>query len=141
MLHILLDTSGSMVEDSRHFGARYLLLSLRRFLQAENQDYTLYAWNRHITPLEDLNQITWGGALNPEVFQDFYREHRPILLISDGDFPPLLEFRSKKHCVLLHLGEDDPSTSWEFPQGRMWRGEELLSRLPLFLWEEGLVGR
>ncbi len=137
MLHILLDTSGSMVEDSRNHAALYVLLSLRRFFQQKGISVPEFTWAEEIQPLERIGDIPWEGGLDVASFHSFYQEHSPILLISDGDFPIELDFHHKDQCFLLLLGEVEGAIQYAFPHGRLWRAEDLNQHLSLFFAKFG----
>lgn len=129
MIQIILDTSGSMVEDSKHFAAIYLLQSVKQCAKEKGIPVSFYRWQEEICPLGKISEISWTGSLNPQAFLKFFQEKQPILLISDGDFPDKINFKYKTHCHLLYLGEDYRKMQTEFSSGRLWFPENLLWNL------------
>lgn len=138
-VHIVLDTSGSMTEDSKHHSAIYLLLHLRRFFKQHGISVTEWQWSDTLTPLGALQSLPWSGALDAYAFSSFYgkdeilSQNAPILLLSDGDFPISLDLRSKDLCFLLLLGEEEHRLHYHFPKGRLWLPPDLNGHLSLFL--------
>lgn len=140
-LHIVLDTSGSMGEDSKHHSAIYLLLTLRRFAKEHGIPLSLWQWHEIIEPLGNLSQILWTGSLDGYAFAPWYRRVQgnttnlknknvsPVLLISDGDFPMDTGFRLYDACHLLLLG--DGSFSYDFPSNRLWHPSDFMGQLIL----------
>lgn len=129
-VHIVLDTSGSMVEDSKHHSAIYLLLSLRRFFQEGEIPVKEWLWSEELTAMETIPSIHWTGSLNSHAFQDFARDGKIILLLSDGDFPLAFTWSQKNPCYLILLGGE--THSLDLPQGHLWLPQNLLGHLTYF---------
>lgn len=144
-VHIVLDTSGSMTEDSKQHSAIYLLLSLRRFFKEQKIPVAEWQWSHTLAPLETLPSLRWSGSLDGYAFSAFYQtlqespQKPAVILLSDGDFPLSLDVRSKDHCFLLLLGEENHSLQYHFPNGRLWLPPDLNGQLTLFL--AGHLGR
>lgn len=131
-IHIVLDTSGSMVEDSKYHSSIYLLTSLRRFFKEHNLPFSQWQWSDTLTPLEKISKLSWSGTLNSYLFHSFYTEDKLVLLISDGDLPQDMEFFYKERCYLLPVGEEDPSLLCAFPPHRLWLPETLYGHFTVF---------
>lgn len=132
-IHIVLDSSGSMVEDSKQHSGIYLLLSLRRFFKEQGIPFTEWQWNTTLSPMGKISSICWTGSLNSSSFYEFSDDSKLILLISDGDFPIDMDFRNKSNCFLLLLGEEDDALQWSFPSGRLWLPEDFNGHLSVLL--------
>lgn len=134
-VHMILDTSGSMAEDSKQHSAIYLLLSLQRYFKEKGIPVQQWQWSSTLSPLEHIPSLSWGGTLDSHSFSSFFQDshqRKTVILLSDGDLPLEMDFSRKEECVLLLLGEEDSSLQWSFPHGRLWLPQQLNGHLTLF---------
>lgn len=139
IVHIVLDTSGSMVEASKQHSSIYLLLSLRRFFKEHDIPVAEWQWKDTLSPLEKIPSISWGGTLDAYGLSSFLEEGeegsspKTVILLSDGDVPMDMDVRRREQCFLLLLGEEDSGLQWHFPKDRLWLPQGLNGHLSLFL--------
>lgn len=136
VLHIVIDCSGSMVEQDKNQVVFYYLPLISRFLKKEQDDLELklYGWGEEVASTKP-SRLTFSGKANGDIFCDFLNEHKEefVMLISDGYYSDELEkvFAKRKKVFLLLLGRDDVSyfRKKQFASGRLLTGENLLSDL------------
>ncbi len=102
---ILIDTSGSMMEDGKKSVIMYVINTIKNSLTAEP---TVYTWDNGIKPFS--GKIEFGISNDASSFSSFFDEHNdePILLITDGCFSSEIKAIIKKHtkklvCLLIGI--------------------------------------
>lgn len=142
-LHIITDTSGSMLEQSKNQVVQYLFSTIQRFLQKQYKDANilLYYWNESINMCSSFKDFAWGGYLESLPLKNFINQNcnEKILIISDGDYSEDLKevFKKKSNIYLLLIGQDDVTYFKKiFTNGRLFLPENIMSDL-LFLFTTG----
>lgn len=141
-LHIVIDGSGSMMEQDKNEVINYYLPVIRRFFKEHQgeMEVQFFAWNQEVKPTKPRD-LTYSGKLEESTLSDFIKERTKqpetfVLLISDGFYSPDLGrvFRKSPHTFLLLLGRDDVHTfrKKHWSGGRLLTGENLLSDLHFF---------
>lgn len=102
---ILIDTSGSMMEDGKESVIMYVLNTIKNTLTVEP---TVYTWDKEIKPFS--GKIEFGISNDSSSISSFFDEHNdePIILITDGCFSSNIKSIIKKHslkivCILVGI--------------------------------------
>lgn len=102
---ILIDTSGSMMEDGKKSVIMYVINTIRNTLPEEPSVYT---WDKEIKPFS--GKLEFGTTNSLGTFSSFLDEHNdePLLLITDGCFSSNIKSIIKKHskklvCILVGI--------------------------------------
>lgn len=111
-LNVLIDTSGSMVEECKNAVVKYLLNAIDSCDEFEGKNY--YLVGKQCTQVEDITglKISYGGQMSVNAIKDYFRETSEeynTLLISDGCFDIDIEKSISKHrdtVVCVAVGED-----------------------------------
>lgn len=102
---ILIDTSGSMMEDGKKSVIMYVINTIKNTLTVEP---TVYTWDKEIKPFS--GKIEFGTSNGLSSILSFLEEHNdePIILITDGCFSSNIKSIVKKHskklvCILVGI--------------------------------------
>ena len=102
---ILIDISGSMMEDGKKSVIMYVINTIKNTLTAEP---TVYTWDKEIKPFS--GKIEFGISNDSSSISSFFDEHNdePIILITDGCFSSNIKSIIKKHsqkivCILVGI--------------------------------------
>lgn len=102
---ILIDTSGSMMEDGKKSVIMYVINTIKNTLSVEP---TVYTWDKEIKPFS--GKIEFGISNDSSSISSFFDEHNdePIVLITDGCFSSNIKSIIKKHslkivCILVGI--------------------------------------
>lgn len=102
---ILIDTSGSMMEDGKKSVIMYVINTIKNTLTEEP---TVYTWDKEIKPF--TGKIEFGTSNGSSAISSFFDEHNdePIFLITDGCFSSEIKTIIKKHtkklvCLLIGI--------------------------------------
>lgn len=111
-LNVLIDTSGSMVEDCKNAVVKYLLNAITSYdgIVVTN----CYLVGNQCIKVEDMSglKITYGGQMKATAINDYFREisaQENTLLISDGCFDYDTEksiSKQRDNVVCIAVGED-----------------------------------
>lgn len=100
---ILIDTSGSMMEDGKRAIIMYVVNAIKNTLTEEPKIYT---WDKNIKPL--AGKLEFGITNDAGSLSSFFDKHNdePIILITDGCFSLNIKSIIKKYsnqlfCVLV----------------------------------------
>lgn len=102
---ILIDTSGSMMEDGKKSVIMYLINTIKNTLAG---DTSIYTWDKEIKSFS--GKIEFGISNDPSSISSFFENHNnePIILITDGCFTSNIKSIIKKHspklvCILVGI--------------------------------------
>lgn len=102
---ILIDTSGSMMEDGKKSVIMYVINAIKNTLTEKSSVYT---WDNEIKPFS--GKIKFGTSNGSNSISRFFDEHNdePIILITDGCFSSNIKSIIKKHsnklvCILVGI--------------------------------------
>lgn len=102
---IIIDTSGSMMEDGKKSVIMYIINAIKNTLAEE---LNIYSWDKEIKPFS--GKLEFGTTNNPESLSTFFDQYNdnPVLLITDGCFSSNVKTIIKKHsksivCVLVGI--------------------------------------
>ncbi len=93
-VHIIIDASGSMIEDSKNGIIKYMLEGMNHIhnrTSASNAEYKLYQWGKktaYIGTLSAYEKIVYEGTTTEEglnILLDLIPKKDTILLLSDGN--------------------------------------------------------
>ena len=94
---ILIDTSGSMMEDGKKSVIMYVINAIKNSLTVEP---TVYTWDKEIKPFS--GKIEFGISNDASSISSFFDEHdEPIILITDGCFSSNIKSIIKKNSLKL----------------------------------------
>ncbi len=118
IVHILIDASGSMVEDSKRGIVKYILVGMEHvhqwsdFSNCEYKVYQIGEKTGYIGTLECYDKILYGGTIKEESIQNIeshiHSEDR-IILLSDGNVDLSVAQYLKntfKNLVCIGIGSD-----------------------------------
>lgn len=108
---ILIDTSGSMMEDGKRSVIMYVLNTIKNIAAGEPE---IYLWSSEIKPF--CGKMEFGAANDLNSISDFLSLHKdkPILIITDGCFPQRIKSVLKEHSgnlVFIIVGVDSSVTA------------------------------
>lgn len=102
---ILIDTSGSMMEDGKKSVIMYIINTIKNTLTG---DTSIYTWDDEIKSFS--GKIEFGISNDSSSISSFFDEHNdePIILITDGCFSSNIKSIIKKHsqklvCMLVGI--------------------------------------
>ncbi|WP_300276173.1 VWA domain-containing protein [Peptacetobacter sp.] len=105
IINIIIDSSGSMMEDDKNTIVKYLIngiCSAHRNLIIENMSINLFQWGKETKQLDNLEnaKIDFGGRNNIyglEIIGKLINKEDTVLFVSDGSFGVL----EKEHIMKL----------------------------------------
>ena len=123
VVHVIVDASGSMVEDSKHGVVKYILVGMEHvnswpeFSNCEYKVYQIGEKTGYIGTLDNYEKIVYGGTVKEENIQNIqshiHSEDR-VILLSDGNMELSVRDCLKKACnhlLCIGIGADiDRST-------------------------------
>lgn len=102
---ILIDTSGSMMEDGKKSVIMYLINTIKNTLAGGT---SIYTWDKEIKSFS--GKIEFGISNDRSSISSFFENHNnePIILITDGCFTSNIKSIIKKHsqklvCILVGI--------------------------------------
>lgn len=102
---IVIDTSGSMMEDGKKSVIMYIINAIRNTLTEKPKIYT---WDKEIKPFS--GKLKFGVTNDSSSLLSFFDKHNdePVLLITDGCFSSNIKSIIKKHskklvCILVGI--------------------------------------
>ena len=94
IVHIIIDASGSMIEDSKNGIIKYMLTGMKHIHarnSTSNTEYKVYQWGRktaYLGTLADYEKVLYEGNVTEEgvnILLDLIPKEDTILLLSDGN--------------------------------------------------------
>lgn len=102
---IIIDSSGSMMEDGKKSVIMYVLNAIKNTL---TEDIKIFSWDKEIKPFS--GKLEFGITNDSDSLSTFFDRHNdnPVLLITDGCFSSSVKAVIKKHsksivCVLVGI--------------------------------------
>lgn len=138
---ILVDTSGSMIENGKEAVIKNLIYTISRILRKEEyQEYqvNMLKWSNEVMPIKKLSELRFSGQLSSRALKEYLdsQEVAPvILLISDGNFSIKERniFKSTKNsyfdCIAVGIDADIFSLKKIASSGKVFKVPDIVSAL------------
>ena len=117
IVNIVIDASGSMVEDGKNAVVKYLLngiISASKKNEFKDLEFELFQWGKETKKIDNIEKarINFAGKSDTKglvILENILNVNKPILLISDGNFDSDEKEKIKcfgKKIITIFVGVD-----------------------------------
>ena len=107
-IQIVVDVSGSMLEDGKSSVVKYLLFAAERLCGQFGLEPQLWQWGQEVAPLESAEQLVFSGRADERALLGFLEGRGAAAVLSDGAFSSraLQQMKELEHVHILAVGGD-----------------------------------